>query len=308
MKPFTAGYRVVDVPDAVQDTVIPLRVLYPSHATERSERLGPYEMEVAPDAPLAQNLDAAGGPDPARPRLPLVVISHGGKATALTYRGMARALAHAGVVVAMPEHIGDCRQDSSLSGKAINLQNRPRHVQLSLDACLKDPVLGSHIDPHQIAMIGHSMGGYTALAVAGGSPCAGPHETEDGFIRQVAVTHDPRVRALVLMTPGCAWYGVPGSLRDVRVPMLLLLGEKDEYATHLHPDYVERDCDPALIERRVVPNAGHHAFQSPFPPRMCRLDFPPSWDPQGFDRAAFQPVLYDTVLSFLRRQFDPVTA
>jgi predicted dienelactone hydrolase len=292
MPSFTAGYRVVDVPDAIQRTVIPVRVLYPAQAAERTERLGPYEMDVAPDAPIAGA------------RLPLVVLSHGGRATALTYRGMARALAHAGIVVAMPEHIGDCRQDSSLSGKAINLENRPRHVRLAIDACLADPLLGPHIAAHQIAMIGHSMGGYTALAIAGGRPHAGPHETEDGGIRRVIVTHDPRVRALVLMTPGCAWYGEPGSLRDVQVPMLLMIGEQDEYARHLHPEYVERDCNPALIDRQIVARAGHHAFQSPFPPRMCRPDFPPSWDPEGFDRAAFQPVLYETVVGFLRRQFD----
>jgi predicted dienelactone hydrolase len=290
MLPLRAGYRVLDAPDAVQDVNIPVRVLYPTHAVERRERLGPYEMDVAPDAEITGD------------RLPLAVISHGGRATALTYRGMARALTHAGFVVAMPEHIGDCRNDSSLSGKAVNLENRPRHLRLTIDACLADTFIGPHIDPQRIAVIGHSMGGYTALALTGGKPIAGPQETDDGTIQSVPVTTDARVRAMVLMTPGCAWYGKPGSLAGIGVPMLLLIGGKDEHAQYLRPEYIERDCDPALIDQRVIADAGHHAFQSPFPPRMCRPDFPPSWDPPGFDRDAFQPVLYETVLSYLRHQ------
>jgi predicted dienelactone hydrolase len=292
MSPLRAGYRVLDVSDAVQGVKIPVRVLYPTDAAERRERLGPYEMDVAPDAAITGT------------RLPLAVISHGGRATALTYRGMARALTHAGFVVAMPEHIGDCRSDSSLSGKAVNLENRPRHLRLTIDACLADAFVGPHIDSQRIGLIGHSMGGYTALALTGGKPSAGPHETDDGTVRTVAASTDPRIRAVVLMTPGCAWYGEPGSLAGIRVPMLLLIGEKDEHARYLHPEYIARDCDPALIDQRVIADAGHHAFQSPFPPRMCRPDFPPSWDPPGFDREAFQPVLYEAVLSYLRRQLD----
>jgi pimeloyl-ACP methyl ester carboxylesterase len=149
-------------------------------------------------------------------------------------------------------------------------------------------------------MIGHSMGGYTALAVAGGQPGAGAHETDDGQPRKIAVISDARVRQLVLMAPGCAWYAIPGALRGVQLPMLLLLAERDELALHLHVDYIARDCDLRLIDRQVVPGAGHHAFQSPFPARLCRPEIPASQDPPGFDRAAFQPQLYGTILSWLR--------
>ncbi len=164
--------------------------------------------------------------------------------------------------------------------------------------------LGHEFQPKKIALIGHSMGAYTALAVAGGRPHAGRHETPDGQIHPVPVSPDPRVRALVLLAPACAWYWIEGSLSGVHVPMLVMTAEKDEIAPQLGVEYIERDCDPALVERRKVPGAGHHAFQSPFPPKMTRPDFPPSQDPPGFDRAAFQPVLHAEILAFLEGGFN----
>ena len=284
-----AGCRHLEVIDEVQGTTLPMRLVYPTIGEERTERFGPYEMNVVMNAPV----DGYA--------LPLVVISHGGRATALTYRGMAVYLARSGFVVAMPEHMGDCRSDSSLSGKAENLENRPRHIRLTVDSVLADPIIGTRIARDKIAAIGHSMGGYTALAVAGGQPSAGPHETADGQVKKISVTRDPRIRALVLLAPGCAWFWEPGTLSGIDVPILLMTADQDEMAAHLHIDYIERDCDPGRIQRRVIAGAGHHAFQSPFPVEMTRPDFPPSHDPAGFDRVAFQPLLHAEILSFLRR-------
>jgi predicted dienelactone hydrolase len=288
MESYRAGCRMVEVADPVQETALPLRFVYPCHGDEQPLRFGPFEMSVAVDCPVEGH------------KLPLVVISHGGRASALTHRDLACHLARSGFIVAMPEHIGDCRSDYSQSGKAQNLENRPRHIGLVIDASLADPVVGPRIAARQIALIGHSMGGYTGLAVAGGHPSAGPHETPDGQVQKVAVVHDDRVRALVLMAPACAWYRERGTLRDVQVPMLLLVAEQDEIEAHLKIEYIARDCDPAHVKRRIVPMAGHHAFQSPFPAEMKLADFPAARDPAGFDRAAFQPILHAEVVSFLR--------
>jgi pimeloyl-ACP methyl ester carboxylesterase len=172
----------------------------------------------------------------------------------------------------------------------------PYEVSVAMDA----PMEGDGLPLVVIALIGHSMGGYTVLALAGGRPTAGPHETADGQIRPVSVSPDPRVRALVLLAPACVWFWSDGALDDVVMPILMLTAEKDELASHLKVAFVQRVGDPVRLEHRVVPKAGHHAFQSPFPPQMARPHFPPSRDPEGFDRAAFQPILYADILSFLQ--------
>lgn len=285
-----AGCRIADVNDPVQGVPIPMRLLYPTRASARREPVGPYEIEVA------MNADADTGP------FPLVVISHGGGGFPLTHRDLAAHLVRAGFVVALPEHPGNSRTDNRLDGTVANLENRPRHIRLAIDAAFTDPAIGALLSHDKVALIGHSMGGYTALAVAGGRPIASPHETVNGTMQPVAVTPDARVRALVLLAPACGWFWADGALSDVHVPILLRTAEKDAHAHYLHVDFIERGVrDRRLVDAQVIPNAGHHAFQSPFPQRMIRPDFPPSQDPVGFDRAAFQPILATEIVDFLRR-------
>lgn len=285
-----AGCRDVDLTDAVQGERIPLRLLYPTRAPSRVERLGPYPVDIALDA------------TPEGERLPLVVISHGTGGSPLVYRDLALHLARAGFVVALPVHPGNNRDDDRLAGTAANLENRPRHLQLVVDAAFADGVVGARLSREGVALVGHSMGAYTALALAGGNPSAFAHQTADGLPHPVAVVHDPRVRALVLLAPAAAWFMADGALADVDLPILMWTAERDEHAPAFHADIVARGVrDPGRIERRVVPNAGHFAFLSPFPESMRRPDFAPSQDPEGFDRAAFQRILRDGISSFLRQ-------
>jgi predicted dienelactone hydrolase len=286
---YNVGCLTAVVNDPVQGVPIPMRLLYPTRETERAVGFGPYEMAVAMNAPLEGE------------HLPFVVFSHGGSGSSLTYRDLAAYLARAGFVVALPEHPGNNRADNSLEGTAANLENRPRHVRLAIDAAFAHEAVGHLLLRDKIALIGHSMGGYTVLAVAGCRPMASPHETVNGQIEPVSVWPGCRISALILLAPECAWFWSDGALGDIDVPILLLTAEKHELAHQLHADRVKLGVrNPGKVDHRVVPNAGHHAFQSPFPPSMTRPDFPPSQDPEGFDRATFQPILCAESLSFLR--------
>jgi predicted dienelactone hydrolase len=290
----TVGCRALEVVDAVQGARVPLWVLYPARAPELLEQFGPYPLAVATGAPV----EGEG--------LPLVVISHGNNGSPWTYRGMAAHLARAGFVVALLEHPGNSRSDGSLAGTAANLENRPRHVRLVLDAVFADEHLGKRLSPAGAGVIGHSIGAYTALAVAGGRPSALPHEVPDGQARAVPVVRDDRVRALVLLAPASVWFMADGALAGVDVPILMRTGELDQHVPAMHTGFILRGVpDPRRIDHRVVPGAGHFSFQSPFPPAMTRPDFPPSQDPAGFDRLAFQPVLYAEIETFLRGSLGP---
>ena len=285
----SVGYRMIEAADPVMGAAIPIRLLYPALGPERDERAGPYQLHVAANAPpLAQDQS-------------LVVVSHGNGSTSLTHRGLAAHLARAGFVVALVDHPGNMRGDNDLQFTAANLENRPRQVRLALDAIFADPALGPHLRP-DVGMIGHSMGGYTALAVAGGKPTAFERETPDGKARAVPVTPDPRVTALVLFTPGAVWFKGEGALADVTAPILMLTAEKDEITPAFHGEIVVRGVpDAAQVEHQVIEGGNHFAVQTPFPPEMVSPDFLPSQDPPGFDRAAFQPILYAQVETFLRR-------
>ena len=288
------GCRLVDIDDVAQSAVVPLALLYPADGVAATEHFGPYSVDVARDAP------AVGGP------YPLVVISHGNSGTPWAYRQMAQHLVRAGFVVALPAHTGNTRNDNTLAGTAANLANRPRHISLVIDAALSDPVLHRHIANCGVAVIGHSIGGYTALAVAGGTPWSASHENADAQVHPVPVRADARVRALVLLNPATPWF-IPGALQAIRLPIMIRTGEKDELTPAEHAQNVIGGVGaPELVEHKEIAGAHHFAFMSKFPPEMTRPNFKPSQDPPGFDRDAVQPALFADITEFLQRRL-PLT-
>jgi predicted dienelactone hydrolase len=292
----SAGCMTAQLVDEATGAIFPMLVMYPSAVPEKTERLGPYSLALA------------AGAAPIEGKFPLVLISHGTGGSHLAYRTLARHLARNGFVVGMPEHPFNNRNDNSLEGTALNLANRPRHLHTAIDWFYGSAEFCPLLKPDAVSLIGHSMGGYTALALAGGTPTSFPNESPDGQARQVEVAHDPRVKALVLLAPAAAWFRAEGALRAVDVPILLLAGEKDEvmpvFAPHSRYSYhawliLKGVAEPAKITHRIVHNAGHFAFLSPFPAAMSNAMFPPSQDPPGFDREQFQLELQAEVLEFL---------
>jgi predicted dienelactone hydrolase len=273
----------IAVRDSTSGVEFPVVVMYPTRSEPVPTHFGPYVMNVAPNAA------------PAPGRYPLAVISHGGGGWHLLYRELSTSLAANGFVVAMLEHHGNNRNDNHLADTYENLVNRPRHVSLTIDAVAADVMLAPHVDASAAAVIGHSLGGYTVLSLAGGVPW-----TREA--RRVDVASDPRVRALVLFAPAVGWFGAEDSLRHVSVPILLLVGEHDVVTPASDARIILNGVpDPSRVEFRVVENAGHFSFLSPFPPSMQRPGFVPASDPDGFDRVRFHEELPEEVLRFLTR-------
>ena len=107
---------------------------------------------------------------------------------------------------------------------------------------------------------------------------------------------------LVLLAPATPWYMAEGALSDVKIPILMLVAEHDPFTSKWHAELVlGRVPERAQVTYRVVENAGHYSFLSPFPPAMKSPSFPPSTDPEGFDREAFHERLNAEVLDFLNR-------
>ncbi|PHV08670.1 alpha/beta hydrolase [Janthinobacterium sp. BJB412] len=276
-----AGCRSVQVGDAERGLSFPLLLLYPTDAAEAPLAFGPYEIAAAADAA------------PLPGQYPLLLLSHGGGGTPLAYRELALFLARSGYIVALPEHAGNNRHDNALENSDENLLRRPRHLQLSIDAVLADAHLAPHVRPGGVGVIGHSMGGYSALALAGGTPYnrAG---------RPLATAGDPRVAALVLLAPAAAWFMAPGALRRVDLPILLLSAEHDQLTPPWQGELVRSGvARPELVDSETIANAGHHSFLCPFPPAMLRPGFVPAQDPPGFDRPRFQLQLQARLAAFL---------
>ncbi len=284
-----AGSLQIQAHDKATGLSFPVLVLYPTEVPSAPTAIGPYTFDVSPEAPVAEG------------RFPLVVVSHGNGGSHLVYRTITTHLARNGYVVAQLEHPGNNRNDNSLEGTYENLVRRPRHIRLTMDAVASDARLGASVQPDDAAILGHSMGGYAALAVAGGLPW-----TKDG--ERVDVVPDPRVRALVLMAPGTAFYFPEDSLRDVTVPILLLTAEHDPVTPRWQAELLlDRVPDRSKVIWREIGNAGHFSFLSPFPPSMRNPRFLPSTDPEGFDREKLHERLPGEILEFLDERLNAST-
>ena len=296
------GARALAVRDPVQAVDLPAWLLYPTDATPRAHRVGPYELALASDAA------------PARPAAPLglVLISHGAGGSPWVYRGHAAHLVGAGFAVAMLEHPGNSRSDNRLADTVANLENRPRHLRLVADAAFADPALGAQLAPGWVAVVGHSIGGYTALAAAGGRPQTLPPLVDGQITRAAAATwrptpiettREPRLAAAVLLAPAIGWFLAEGALAEVAIPLLVRTGEHDAIcATRTIRAALRSVPDPARVDLVEVPGAGHFSFSTPFPAELTRPGFAPAHDPPGFDRATYQAQLLPELAAFLRAQ------
>jgi len=283
-----AGYSEAWITDASLGIQFPLTVLYPTDETERETRIGPYTLETAEGA------EPSSGP------FPLVMISHGSGGSPLVYRTLSRYLAKSGFIVGMPEHPFDNRNDHRWKGTVQNLEYRPRHIRLAVDWVFEQERFRRCATHDAVTLIGHSMGGYTALAAAGGMPVSFPHESPDGQSRTIEVVPDRRVKSLVLLAPATVWFQGDEALRAVDLPILMLDAEKDPYTPPFHAQIVLKGvADPTKLIYRTVENAGHFSFLSPFPDPMINPSFLPSQDPPGFDRKQFNERLCEEILQFL---------
>lgn len=276
------GSKQLLIKDEENALSYPVLIHYPTYTPSKVIKFGPFNMDVSPNA------DTANG------QFPLILISHGNGGSPFVYRTISTYLAKKGFIVAMIEHYGNNRNNNDLERSEKNLYYRPRHISITIDYLLADKTFGQHILEDKIGIIGHSFGGYTAVAIAGGQV----------FVKKgkpVATPNDFRIKALVLMAPAAGYFLALSALSEVTIPILLLIAEHDQ----ITPEKWTSDVilngvpDKSKVICRTIENAGHFSFISPFPTVMKNSNFIPSTDPEGFDREAFHRQLPGEIFNFL---------
>ena len=223
--PFPVGVRTIQTLDKARNRSFPCEIWYPAAPQHQGQDLAPETQDVftvpSGDTPRRQtavrNAAAHAGSYPA------IVFSHhsGGYRRAATF--LCTHLSSHGYIVAALDHsevsapeLRD-REGESAEQKAARMQaviaGRVPDAHLLLDRLLNDTTSDSRPDPERIGIVGHSFGGWAALAVP---------ET------------DSRFRAIVALAPAGASNPKPGILpvtltfawgRDV--PVLYLVADND---------------------------------------------------------------------------------
>lgn len=99
-------------------------------------------------------------------KMPLILLSHGAGAGRINLEWLADGLVRRGFIVAAADHYGNT-YDNRIGEDFAQPWRRPLDISYALTALLKDTVFGRVIDPERIGAAGHSIGGYTVLALAG---------------------------------------------------------------------------------------------------------------------------------------------
>ena len=153
---FSVGYKKMGIESKATSEHFSIALVYPTHTASKKVRFGPFEMNLSIGGKIATG------------KFPLVMISHGSGGTNLGYRSIAFELVKKGFVVGMPLHPKNNFKNNEEEGTTSNWRNRPLHISSSIDAIILNHKMSGSIDFDKIAVIGHSAGGYTALAAAGG--------------------------------------------------------------------------------------------------------------------------------------------
>ncbi|BAY64460.1 hypothetical protein NIES22_45580 [Calothrix brevissima NIES-22] len=193
-----------------------------------------------------------------QPPFPLVVISHGVASDRYAFIYLAEHLASHGFAVAVLEHPGSNAERfqlyfAGLAGppEAQEFINRPLDVKFVLDRLQQldktDPNLRGKINFQQIGAIGHSFGGYTVMALAGGKinfdklrrDC-NPNRTLNvsvflqcrAFELPVAnyPLQDDRIKAVMAINPIDSSVLGEAGVSEIKVPTMLVAGSEDIFA------------------------------------------------------------------------------
>lgn len=271
--PYAAGLAELHIAAEADQPALDGYIWYPTMAPGASFRFGANAVfagfEAHPASPVAD------GP------FPLVVISHGLTGNVFNQGWLATDLAAHGIIVAAVDHPGTATRDRGPEERA-RIWRRPQDLSRVIDAVLADSTLAASVDAERIAAAGHSLGGFTVLALAGAgldpvrhaTYCAShPDRADCAFLatidsrgdadwqqRMLATpTGDPRVDAVVSFDLGLTQLFDPASLAELDLPVLVI-GAGRENAVPL--DAESRALAAALPNATYfeVADLGHYDF------------------------------------------------
>ncbi|MCB8820753.1 alpha/beta hydrolase family protein [Microvirga rosea] len=271
---------------------------------------------------------ASVGAAVAEGRHPLVVLSHGSGGNMDGLGWLSSQLALHGVMVLAVNHPGSTSGDSS-PRRSIRLDERAADLRAALDTVLSDPNLGPYVDRARIVSLGFSLGGATALNLAGARLNRASYksycerlsgEGDCIFFQKGGVSfdnlpevfesdmRDSRISAAIAVDPGLTYAFTPESIAEMKLPILLInLGGEERWKAL---DVTQNGSD--LLRRlpnaryAVVKPANHFTFLSECKPQGRELlaeerDDPVCDDAAGTDRHQAHREIVDHMLKFLDR-------
>ncbi|WAC28829.1 alpha/beta hydrolase family protein [Ancylobacter sp. SL191] len=313
------GHERLDIAAPLRGAPLKASVWYPTQGRTYRAPIGDNAVFIGAPAYM-------GAPYPAG-KLPLVLLSHGSGGNIDSLSWLANGLVAQGFIVAGVNHPGSTSGDSS-PRRSVRHWERAQDVRALLDGLLTDPELGPHIDTSRISVLGFSLGGVTAMTLAGARPdrdafaryCAVPAEGKKDclFFSKGGVAfdevpkgpfeqdlRDPRISRVVAVDPAMAKVYTPDSLKGITVPVeVVSLGNPVWEAVDVGPTGGNFAAFiPHFVHETIAP-ADHYSFLAlckPAAPELLKAEGedPICADPAGADRASVHQQVIARVARFL---------
>jgi predicted dienelactone hydrolase len=223
-------------------------------------------------------------PEGDRP-LPVIAISHGMASSRQTFAYLAKHLASHGFAVAVIEHddMSLAKFDRILAGAESfpgenNLIDQPLDISFVLNRLERE----TNLDLERVGVVGQSFGGYSALALAGGTliPEANaaqcqPENYSDVLLDLSSLAkctfnqhyqdpvqlRDPRVKAVIAINPMAKIFGQAG-MSQIKTPTMIISGTNDlimpPVAEQIEPfSWLKNNYEKYLV---LVKPATHFSF------------------------------------------------
>lgn len=274
------GFRTSTLPDKQNDRPLELVVWYPSATTATPHLIA--------DTPVFVGALAVRNAPPDTGAHPLVVLSHGFRGNWGNQSWLASALVNQGYIVAAVNHPGTTTRDRNPEAAA-QLWQRPVDLQRAIDAVLAQPEHFGSVAKRQIAVVGHSLGGWTALEIAGArfdpdrfaqdcitypqlSSCSvykqiEPDSDPASKDRLIADLSDKRVTAIVSLDLGLSRGLTNESLAALPVPTLVIAAgaPSEDLPARLESADLSKRLPPTTNQYVEIMDASHFSFLS-----MCK--------------------------------------
>lgn len=265
---------------------------------------------------------------------PLLIISHGYNGNWRNLSWIAAEMAAQGYIVAAADHPGTTtfNQDENAAKR---LWKRPQELSKTIDFIINTPKLFGKTDPARIAALGHSLGGWSVISLAGAQfeparligDCQAYAERGDcklieklgldqplSAVKFAANYRDLRVKAVVSLDLGLAPGFTPQSLRQINHPVLILAAQMDKVASlpaQQQSGYLADNIPSRWRQFNIVKGAAHFSFMQRCKPGAAALlneDSPGDdivcKDAPKFDRQDIHRELAETISLFLNSSLD----
>jgi predicted dienelactone hydrolase len=265
------------------------------------------------------NVALGASPKTSETKMPVIVVSHGHGGNPHQLSWLIRHLVYNGYIVLGIEH-----RDLSNQG---NTWKRPQDISRIIDKFTSHPI-ANYASLNQIGIAGFSLGGTTAIWLAGGRATKldhivpGPKDAYPEEFSGVEASlpsldmkmlskswRDPRIKAVFAMAPAWGWIFDEKSLSQISIPTYLIASSADNVlVTASNAGFFARNI-PKSIYQQIPGKVTHYVFISALNEKQQQtLNLPAKWhflieDDVSVDRAWIQSEVAEEAARFFNSLF-----